>query len=101
MSQILLAVHTNISNDIESMLDTMAYEKKVKSNGNCYFSFSYENWGDPEDIWVPSLMTYLFSVVGMNSYAFIRLGDEADDIEFHGNIENFNISIETTVNIHE
>ena len=97
MSEILIVVPPCLANDIESYLEGLAYSKIVKPDSGVAFEFDYESWGDPEDTFPPSLMTYLFSVVGMESYAFVRLGSEPDDVEIHGNLDGFNVHVHTEV----
>lgn len=96
ISKVVIGIKKELSNDLESFLSGMYYTKDVMPTGD-YFSFDYEDWANCDDPWPSALMTYLFSVVGMDNYGFIRLGDEPDDSEIHGDINAFNIKFNREV----
>lgn len=96
VSKVVIGIVKDLSNDLESLLTGMHYTKDVMPTGD-YYSFNYDDWMNCDDHWPSAVMTYLFSVVGMNNYGFIRLGEEPDDNEVHGDIDAFNIKFHREV----
>lgn len=91
VSNVLIAIVKELSGDLESLLTGMRYTKEVTDHGD-FYSFDYSEWNHPDDPWPSAIMTFLFSVVGMSNYAFVRMGEEATENEVHGDLESFGVS---------
>ena len=97
MSDLLIAVNNTFASNVEELISYVPYTKVVKEDGSVFFEFSYDNWGDHEDGFPPNLMTFLFSVVGITNFAFIRKGEDVDDLEVLGDLDQFDICISVKV----
>jgi hypothetical protein len=87
-------VHTNY---LESVLQGLVYQKNIREDATSVFTFEYDDWGDPCDEFPMVLMSFLLTQVQMDNYAFVRLGDELDDVEIHGNLDNMDIEFQRKV----
>jgi len=92
MNRILISTTKDASKALENYLDN--YVKDV-SGDTSYIQFNYDNWNNPHDVFTEDIMNHLFNVI--KDFAFIRLGDNPQDIESHGDLETFNVKIQTRV----
>lgn len=97
-SKIIIGITKNHTNEVEQQLQGIRYRKEVTSQHD-YFMFDYYDWDDPDDGFPTTLMTYLIAVIQYNSFGFIRLGEEPDDTEIHGDIDLMNIRLTRTIGI--
>ena len=74
--------------------DDLDYFKEVKGD-KAYFHFN-SDW-DTE--FSSEVMTYLITIVGVDSYSLIRMGEAMDDIEIQGTPTNFGMGITRRVEI--
>ena len=100
MDSFLIGITKSKAAGLEGLLNDIDYNKMV-DNGIVYFDFTIDGWKDSFNEFPSTLMSYLFLVVGMDSYGFVRMGEDAEDTEVHGVPYNFNIGITRTVEIYE
>jgi hypothetical protein len=96
-NSILVATTPTHINNLESVLQGLVYQKNIREDSSAVFTFEYDDWGDPQDCFPTTLMTYLLTQAKMDNYAFVRLGDELDDVEIHGNLDNMDIEFQRKV----
>ncbi len=96
MDKIVIGVEHDFASGVEEYLEQHTYDKYSRNSG-IYFSFDAENWHHPNDPGPASLMNHLFLDVGYENYGFVRMGTDPQDIEVHGEIENFDIDIQRAV----
>ena len=92
MDDILIGIKRELAIGMESFLNEMNYTKDVEGD-IVYFTLEVEYWEHPHNPIPSELMSYLFLVVGLENYAFVRFGEQPDDTEIHGTLENFDINI--------
>jgi hypothetical protein len=97
MSKILVATTPAHTHNLEKVIEGLVYQKNIREDASSVFTFDYENWADPCDEFPMVLMSYLLTQAKMDNYAFVRLGEELDDVEIHGNLENMDIEFQRKV----
>ena len=100
MNNVLIAVNPEVSSDVEVLLEGLQYNKEVKHNAHNYV-FEYPDWEIEYDDFPTRLMTLLMTELGYDNYAFVRLGKEPDDIEVHGDLDLYNVTITRIVSTDE
>ena len=93
---IILAVHLDISVATEVFVQYISgkYSKEVRGD-NVYYRLKNQEW-DIDSEPVINLREFIWEL-DEDQYAFIRFGEDADDIEIQGMIQEFGITVERTV----
>jgi hypothetical protein len=91
MSKVLIAVTAEFADDIESLINGFVYQKNVREDCSVVYSFNHETWHHPDDDFSTVLMSILHNPLMNDNHAFIRVGEELDDIEVCGDLEKLNI----------
>jgi hypothetical protein len=100
MNNILIAVNPKVSSDVEEYLESLQYTKEVKHNAHNYV-FEYPDWEIEHDDFPAVFMTFLITELGYDNFAFVRLGEEPDDIEVHGDLDSYNVTVTRIVSTDE
>ena len=74
------------------------YDLKRRGD-NIYFTMQMK-WYPDFDTYTDTIINTLHEI-GAENYAFVRFGQEVDDTEVHGRIQNFDVVIERKVTINE
>ena len=96
MHNIVIGIDKNKSLDLERFIDNVDYVKFVNDE-KVHIRMDVENWNHPNNPLPSTLNSYLALVIGEDNYGFIRLGNALDDIEIHGSIEKFNMTVERCI----
>jgi hypothetical protein len=86
MHKILIGINRDLSGGVEKFLEDVNYEKHVEDEF-AYFAFISEHAdGD--------YASYLQLHAGDENHAFVRIGNQLNDIEHSGNMKKFNMYVE-------
>ena len=88
--------HADVLGSVIGALD--AYDLKYR-DGTVYFTISMK-WYPEFDPYTDTIINVL-NEIGAENYAFVRFGEEVEDTEVHGRIQNFGITVERKVSIDE
>ena len=88
--------HADVLGSVIGALD--AYDLKYR-DGTVYFTINMK-WYPEFDPYTDTIINVL-NEIGAENYAFVRFGEEVEDTEVHGRIQNFGITVERKVSIDE
>ena len=88
--------HADVLGSVIGVLD--AYDLKYRE-GTVYFTINMK-WYPDFDPYTDTIINVL-NEIGAENYAFVRFGEEVEDTEVHGRIQNFGITVERKVSIDE
>ena len=92
MHKVMIGINRELISGLEVFLEDMNYEKLAVDN------FAYIRY-ETESKEIPEVASYLELHAGEPNFAYIRLGDRADDIEYSGDLEKFDMVIYRSVEI--
>jgi len=98
LNNVTIAVNVEANGLISSLINSINYKKirgKIKDN-KAYYELIDTQWVEGFDKATDALIAAL-SNLQPEAYAFVRMGNDYDDTEIHGTIENFGITITRTV----
>lgn len=98
LNNVTVAVNVEANGLISSLINSIIC-KEVKGeikDGKAYYEMIDTHWAEGFDKATDSLIAAL-SNLQPEAYAFVRLGNDYDDTEIHGTIENFGITLTRTV----
>ena len=99
MDSVFIAVGSVDEQAVESVLRVPDLEyKKTYVNGTAYFKIPEIRWYPDYDPVTDSIINILNNIEPCN-YAFVRLGEEVEDTEIHGMIQNFGVTVERSVQV--
>lgn len=96
MHNIVIGISKEKSHHLEQFLTNIDYIKYVEDE-IAHFQIDSEDWNHPHNPISSEVLSFLHFIIGGENYGFIRLGDAADDTEIHGDIENFNMTVERSI----
>jgi hypothetical protein len=88
----MIGINRDLSSGLEAFLGDMNYEKLAVDN------FAYVKY-ETESKEIPEVASYLELHAGEPNFAYIRLGDRADDIECYGDLDKFDMVVNRSVEI--
>ena len=89
-----LNAFASMSEDIKTLLSDADTATKDDENGHAYF-WSWIKWYDSyKEV---ELIEEFLNVLPYDSFGFIRLGDETDDIEQRGSPPDFNMHVNRSI----
>lgn len=96
-NEVVIAVNNKHDAMIESCIRFASKYQKNIAGGNSYFHIPDIQW---EENYMPQVDQIIgtLNTLGTENYAFVRIGDDINDIEAHGSIKNFGITITRSIN---
>lgn len=85
--------------DLDSILEVLPFSNfniEMRQKNYCYLVLTDVMW-HPEYEPTQSILINELMQLGSDNYCFVRLGDEVDDNEIHGNAYRFNMGIQRSI----
>ena len=94
MNDVIIAVNPEHSNELETLVHHYEEYSKVYKNDKFYFTINDTHWEEEYGELEEAIIRFLHRI---KKFAFIRMGDDINDLEIHGNLKDFLLEVSVRV----
>ena len=93
-NDIIIAVNPEHSKELETLVHCYEEYSKAYKNDKFYFTINNVQWVEELGELEEAIINFLHRI---KKFAFIRMGDDINDLEVHGNLKDFLIEVSIKV----